>query len=209
MNDRKLLIAGTAAAAVLLVGGWLWLGRGAPEGADQFAACRSSVIAGGSDILGGDFRLIDETGAEVTSADIITKPSLLYFGYSFCPNICPFDNSRNAEALDLLDAEGVDAQALFVTIDPGRDTPEVMGHYTDNMHEKMIGLTGSDEQIAAAAKNWRVAYSVEDDGTEDYSVSHTTITYLVLPEHGTVEFFSRSVTPEQMAEQVACFARAS
>ncbi|WBU56379.1 SCO family protein [Paracoccus sediminicola] len=210
MNDKRLLLLGTSSAAALLVGGWLWMSQtGAGANGDVFANCRTSAVAGGSDAIGGSFELTSETGARVTDKDIITKPSLMYFGFSFCPDICPLDNSRNSEALDLLDDRGINAQALFVTVDPGRDTPEVMDRYTDNMHENMIGLTGSEEDIAAAAKAWRVAYEVQDDGTEDYSVGHTTMTYLVLPEYGTVEFFNRDVTPEEMADTVACFANAT
>ncbi|MDO5642305.1 MAG: SCO family protein, partial [Paracoccus sp. (in: a-proteobacteria)] len=171
MNDKTLLMIGTAATLLLLAGGALWMSRGQPgqqvaEGGDPFAQCRTSVVAGGTSALGGPFELVSETGAQVTDADVFTRPSLVYFGYSYCPDICPFDNSRNAEALDLLDEQGIDAQAVFITVDPGRDTPEVMAHYTDNMHEKMLGLTGTPDQIAVAAKAWRVGYQVQDDGTE-------------------------------------------
>ncbi|HMQ40376.1 MAG TPA: SCO family protein [Paracoccus sp. (in: a-proteobacteria)] len=211
MNDKKLLMIGTAVAAVLLVGGAVWMSRGdeTATGSDQFASCRTSVVAGGSSALGGPFELTDETGARVTDAQVFTKPTLVYFGYSYCPDICPFDNSRNAEALDLLDADGIDAQAVFVSVDPGRDSPEVLAHFTENLHEKMLGLTGSPEEIAGVAKAYRVGYQVQDDGSDDYPVSHTTMTYLVLPEHGTVEFFNRDVTAEDMAAQTACFAKAS
>ncbi len=208
MNDKKLLIIGTVATVAVLVAGSVWMSRGSDQAADPFANCRTSVVAGGSSALGGAFELTDETGARVTDKQVFTKPTLVYFGYSFCSDICPFDNSRNAEALDLLDEQGVDAQAVFISVDPKRDTPEIMAHYTENLHEKMIGLTGSPEDIAAAAKAYRVGYQVQDDGSDDYPVSHTTMTYLVLPDHGTVEFFNRDVTPEDMAAQTACFAKA-
>lgn len=207
MNDKGIIAIGSVAAAGLLLGGWLWMENRGSD--DPFAPCRTSVVAGGTEQLGGSFELTDETGARVTEDDIFTKPTLLYFGYAYCPDVCPLDNSRNAEALDLLAEQGVDAQAAFVTVDPKRDTPEVMADYTFNMHENMIGLTGSAEDIDAAAKQWRVAYQVQDDGTEDYLVAHTTMTYLVMPEAGTVEFFNRDVTPDRMAEQVACFANAA
>ncbi|MDO5603790.1 MAG: SCO family protein [Paracoccus sp. (in: a-proteobacteria)] len=206
MNDKKILIAGGIAAIAVLAGGWLWLGSG---GSDPFAPCRTSVVAGGSATLGGPFELTSETGERVTDTQVFTKPSLVYFGYTYCPDVCPLDNARNAEALDLLAERGIDAQTVFITVDPKRDTPEWMAAYTENMHENMLGLTGSDEDIAAAARQWRVSYQVQDDGTDLYLVSHTTITYLVLPGHGTVEFYGRNVTPEQMADNVACFADAA
>ncbi|WBU63809.1 SCO family protein [Paracoccus aerodenitrificans] len=217
MTDKKLLIVGALASVLLLVLGWLWLGRAdnaatqtaLGDGQDAFSQCREGVIAGGAGSIGGPFEMTDENGNRVTDADIITKPTLIYFGFSFCPDVCPLDNSRNAEALDLLEEDGIDAQAVFVTVDPKRDTPEVMNDYTANMHEKMIGLTGSEEDIAAMAKTWRVAYIVNDDGSDDYTVSHTTQTYLSLPEAGFVEFFNRDISAEEMAERVGCFVNAS
>ncbi|MBA4490983.1 SCO family protein [Paracoccus sp. S1E-3] len=208
MNDKRILIIGTAAAAALLIGGALWLNRGNGD-ADQFAQCRAGVIAGGAGALGGAFELTDETGKRVTDAQVFTKPSLLYFGYTFCPDVCPLDSARNAEALDLLDEQGIDAQAVFISVDPKRDTPEVVAEFTDNLHEKMIGLTGTPEEIAAVNKLWKNYYKVNDDGTDYYLVDHATNTYLVMPGAGTVEFFRRDLTPEQLAERVACFANAA
>jgi len=208
MNDKRLLIIGSVAAAALLAGGALWLNRG-NGGGDQFAQCRTGVVAGGAGALGGSFQLTDETGARVTDAQVFTKPSLLYFGYTFCPDVCPMDSSRNAEALDLLDEQGIDAQAVFITVDPKRDTPQVVADFTDNLHEKMIGLTGTPEELDAASKLWKNYYKVNDDGSEYYLVDHATNTYLVLPEQGTVEFFRRDLTPEQLSERVSCFVNAS
>ena len=208
MNDKRILIIGTAAAAVLLIGGALWLNRG-NGGDDQFAQCRAGVVAGGAGALGGKFELTDETGARVTEAQVFTKPTLLYFGYTFCPDVCPLDSARNAEALDLLDEQGIDAQAVFITVDPKRDTPEVVAEFTNNLHEKMIGLTGTPEEIDAVSKLWKNYYKVNDDGSDYYMVDHATNTYLVMPGHGTVEFFRRDLTPELLAERVACFADAS
>ena len=201
--------AGIAVAAVAaLVGGSAWyvLQR---QSADPYAQCRQSAIAGGPGAIGGPFTLVDHTGRMVTDKDVITKPSLIYFGYTFCPDVCPLDNTRNAEALDLLDEQGIDAQAVFITVDPKRDTPEVVDEFTNNLHEKMIGLTGTPEEIDAVSKLWKNYYKVNDDGSDYYMVDHATNTYLVMPGHGTVEFFRRDLTPELLAERVSCFAEAS
>lgn len=208
MNDRRILIVGLAVAVVLLLGGAFLLTRGGAD-SDRFAQCRASVVAGGAGALGGPFELTSETGARVTDAQVFTKPSLLYFGYTFCPDVCPLDSARNAEAIDLLAERGIDAQPVFITVDPKRDTPEVVAEFTDNLHEDMLGLTGTVEEIDAVSKQWKNYYKVNDDGSDYYLVDHMTNTYLVLPEHGTVEFFHRDLTPEDLAQRVACFVNAS
>jgi len=140
----------------------------------------------------------------VTDVDVVTKPSLLYFGYTFCPDVCPLDVARNAEAIDLLDENGIDVQPVFISIDPNRDTPEVVGDFAANMHPKMIGLTGSNEQVAAASKAFKTYYQKQDGDPDYYLVNHSTLTYLVLPGEGFVQFFSRELRPDQMSEQIAC-----
>ena len=175
---------------------------------DQFAQCRGGQIAGGAGQIGGSFTLVDGSGATVTEKDVIDKPALIYFGYTFCPDVCPVDSARNAAAADILKQRGDAVKPVMITVDPERDTPEVMKEYAEYMHPDMQGLTGSEEQIRAAAKAYRVFYqkqAVEDGDEEFYLMDHTTLSYLTLPEHGFVEFFRRELTPEQVADRVACF----
>ena len=176
--------------------------------ADIFADCRTSVVMGGQPSVGGPFELVDHHGRNVTDKDVITKPTLIYFGYTFCPDVCPTDNARNAEAVDILADKGVDVTPVFITIDPARDTPEVMAEFVEYMHPKMIGLTGSEEQIKAVSTAYRTYYRKAGEG-EDYLMDHSVSTYLVLPGHGFVEHFGRSVSPDEMADTVACFAERS
>jgi protein SCO1/2 len=176
-------------------------------GEDEFASCRSSAVAGGD--IGGPFELVSETGETVTDADVITTPTLVYFGYTFCPDVCPLDSARNAEALDLLAARGIDAGALFISIDPERDTPEVLAEYTEAMHPKMIGLTGSPQQVKAASQVYKTYYQKQPGDPDYYLMDHSTFTYLMLPEKGFVEFFRRDTTPEQIADTLACYAEVS
>ncbi|MEP3347133.1 MAG: SCO family protein [Litoreibacter sp.] len=204
---NKIYSATALGLVVAMLGGtaaYVLLNRGAE---DEFASCSSSAIAGGD--IGGPFELVSETGATVTDTDVITDPTLVYFGYTFCPDVCPLDTARNASALDILADMGVDAGALFISIDPERDTPEVVGEYTDVMHPKMLGLTGSAEQVKAASQAYKTYYKKQPGDPDYYLVDHSTFTYLVLPEKGFVEFFRRDSTPEQMAETVACYAGAS
>jgi len=174
------------------------------DGDDKYAQCKNSAVAGG-DNLGGPFELVNAEGQTVTDADVITEPSLLYFGYTFCPDVCPLDVARNASAVDVLAERGMSVTPVFISIDPARDTPEVVGDFADNMHPKMIGLTGSPEQVKAASEAYRTYYKAHDAEDEFYLVDHSTFSYLVMPGEGFVDFFRRDVTPEQMADKIGCF----
>ncbi|MDJ0825187.1 MAG: SCO family protein [Rhodobacter sp.] len=201
-------IAAGAAIAALLAGTW-WVTLARPTD-DAFAACRTSVIAGGAGAIGGPFTLVNGAGQSVTEAQVFTKPSLVYFGYTFCPDVCPLDNARNADAIDALTERGYDVQPVFISIDPERDTPEVVGEFAGYMHEKMIGLTGSIEQVTAASKAYKTYFRKQDSDDPDYYlVDHSTFTYLVLPQTGFVEFFKRGDTVEDIAERTACFVDAA
>lgn len=194
-----------AAIVVALALGAMWLVTGRDAGADRFAQCRSTQVAGGAAQIGGPFELVDAKGRTVTDKDVITGPSLLYFGYTFCPDVCPLDTSRNAEAVDILEQRGQMVTPVFISIDPGRDTPEVVGDFAFNLHERMVGLTGSPEQVKAASKAYKTYYKAHDAEDEYYLVDHSTFSYLVLPEHGFVEFFKRDLAPEDMADRIGCF----
>ena len=189
------------AAAVLVGGSWLATRDANP---DQFAQCRASAVAGGT-AIGGPFELVNAKGETVTDKDVITEPTMVYFGYTFCPDVCPLDVSRNAEATDFLAEGGQSMTPLFISIDPNRDTPEVVGDFAFNMHEKMVGLTGSPEQVKAASQAYRTYYKAHPADDEYYLVDHSTFSYLVLPEHGFVEFFRREIGAEDMAKTVGCF----
>jgi protein SCO1/2 len=200
------LYAGVAAVTVaaFLGGSAFWVLSNRAD--DAFAECRQGQIAGGD--IGGPFTLLDPTGKSVTDKDVITKPTLVYFGYTFCPDVCPFDMARNVEAVDLLDARGFDVTPVFISIDPERDTPDAMGDYAYNMHPKLIALTGSEDQVKAASLAYKTYYKRQPSEDEFYLVDHSTFTYLMLPDQGFVDFFRRELTSEQMAESVACFLKA-
>lgn len=172
---------------------------------DPFAQCRSASVAGGAGAIGGPFTLTDEDGKTVTDKEVLAKPSLVYFGYSFCPDVCPLDNARNAEAVDLLAAKGYDVTPVFITIDPARDTPEVLKDFTENLSPKMIGLTGTDAQIKAASLAYKTYFKKQETGDQYYLMDHSTFTYLMLPKTGFADFFGRDDTAEQMADRTACF----
>ncbi|MBJ6372001.1 SCO family protein [Sedimentitalea arenosa] len=199
------LYALVAAAVLVALGGGLWLATSLTTPEDQFAQCRASQVAGGTSQIGGPFELVNADGETVTDKDVLTEPALIYFGYTFCPDVCPLDTARNAEVVDLLDARGKRITPVFISIDPQRDTPKVVGDFAANLHERMIGLTGSPEQVKAASQAYKTYYKAQPADDEYYLVDHSTFSYLVLPEHGFVEFFRRDTPPEEMADQIACF----
>lgn len=198
--------AGLAVAAVVAVvggsAGWVWVN----SASDPYARCSSGTVGGGA--IGGPFTLLDKTGATVTDADVIREPSLVYFGYTFCPDVCPLDNARNAEAVDILEERGLMVTPVFISIDPERDTPEVVGDFAANLHPRMIGLTGTPEQVKAASQAYKTYFKKQDAEDEFYLVDHSTFTYLVLPGKGFVDFIKRDETADAVAERVACFLEA-
>lgn len=200
------LYAGVAAAAVAAFLGFSTWYVVANRADDKFAECRQGQIAGGD--IGGPFTLVNTSGQTVTEKDVLQKPSLVYFGYTFCPDVCPLDMQRNVEAVDILEERGLDVTPVFISIDPERDTPEVLADYASNMHPKLVALTGSAEQVKAAAKAYKTVYNKRETGDEYYMMDHMTFTYLMLPGEGFVDFFRREITSDQMAESVACFVEA-
>ncbi len=198
--NRTIAIVAVAIAAVFLLGTvWMISFRGDD---DPFAQCRSSAVAGD---LGGPFELVNAEGQTVTDKDVITEPALIYFGYTFCPDVCPLDVDRNASAVEILEGRGQSVTPVFITIDPARDTPEVVGDFAEVMHPRMIGLTGSPEQIKTASLAYKTYYKAHPAVDDEYLVDHSTFSYLVLPEIGFVDYFRREVTPDQMADKIGCF----
>ena len=207
-KERHIMLRYTAAAAatacVALIAG-VWYSSLGPVSADRFASCRTASIAGGTSQIGGPFTLVNASGQTVTSEQVLTQPSLIYFGYTFCPDICPLDTLRNVEAVDVLESRNQMVTPVFISIDPQRDTPEVIGEFAENMHERMIGLTGSLEQVKAASNAYKTYFKTHTADDEYYLVDHSTFSYLVLPEHGFVEFFRRDLSAEAVADRVGCF----
>ncbi len=201
------LYAGVAAVAVAALLGWTGYTIVAAKGDDPFADCRGGAVGGGD--IGGPFTLVDPSGATVTDKQVLAKPALIYFGYTFCPDVCPLDNARNADAVDLLAARGLEVTPVFITIDPSRDTPEVMGEYAQAMHPRMVALTGTEDQVKAASMAYKTYYKKQDAEDEYYLMDHSTFTYLMLPTVGFVDFFGREVTASQMADRVGCFLKAT
>ncbi len=197
MRNAVMALAGLAFVA--LAAAAIFLALKEPDGPLSPAA----VNIAGADI-GGPFALTDHTGARISSAKLIDGPVLIYFGYTFCPDICPVDVTVMASAVDLLAEQGFDVTPVFITIDPARDTPEALAYYAEAMHPRMIALTGTGEEVKAAAAAYKVFYQQVDleDSAADYLMSHSTFTYFVTPD-GLKGLFRNSFPPEEMAGEVA------
>ena len=204
MTLTKIYAVSAAAAIMLLISASLLFGIIGRKSPDD---CAGGEVAGGS--VGGPFELVDGDGRTVTDKDVITQPSLIYFGYTFCPDVCPFDLARNAAAVDILSAQGISVKPVFISVDPQRDTPEVVAEYAEAHHPELIGLTGSPEQLKAAADAYRVYFKAQDSDDGFYLVDHTTFTYLMFPETGFADYFRRGDSAEAMAERTACFVAAA
>ncbi len=195
---KAVIFGTTTLAAAAALGLYVWQSSdGVPH------PCGDTAVAGSA--IGGPFELVSETGKTVTDTDLITKPTLVYFGYTFCPDVCPLDSARNAQAAYMLAEQGLDLGTVFITVDPQRDTVEVVRDYTDNFHEDMIGLTGTPEQVKQASQAYKTYYRAHDDDPDYYLVDHSTQTYLMFPETGLATFFRTDTPPERVAAVSACF----
>ena len=179
-----LAVAGLVIAVLLIgAGGFLWFsGNTGPT-------------------VGGPFTLVNGNGQTVTEQAFRGKYMLVYFGYTFCPDVCPTTLNAVADALDKLGPKADRLQPIFITVDPKRDTPAVMKQYTAAFTPKLIGLTGTPEQIAKVAKEYRVYYAEHrtGPGPDDYSMDHSSVLYLMDPKGG----FVAPVRADESADELA------
>lgn len=153
--------------------------------------------------VGGPFALEATDGRVATDKDFAGKAMLIYFGFTFCPDACPTALARMAAALDILGADGEGVQPLLVTLDPERDTAQVMRDYVALFHPRLIGLRGTPEQTAAVAKAYRVYFEkTAPDANGDYLVNHTDAIFLMGPDGRYLTLFGPDVDPQAMAEAI-------
>jgi protein SCO1/2 len=162
----------------------------------------SKVSGTGEALVGGPFQLTDHTGKAVTDQDFLGQNLLIYFGFTYCPDVCPTELAKIAAAVDLL-PEDANVTPVFITIDPERDGVEEVKAYAEAFHPKMVGLTGTLEQIRAVAKAYRVYYAkaTGSDAT-DYLMDHSSIIYFMGKDGKYIAHFTINTTPEEMAERI-------
>jgi len=164
------------------------------------------IKTSGKALIGGSFELVNHDGKKVTDKDFHGKYMLIYFGYTFCPDVCPTELQVMTGALEKLGDAAKNIQPVFVSVDPERDSPQVMKDYVANFYPGMIGLTGSPEQISNVAKRYRVYYSkVTEKGAEpdEYSMDHSSIVYLMGRDGSFVKHFAYGTDSDKLAKGIA------
>ncbi|MCX8100192.1 MAG: SCO family protein [Geminicoccaceae bacterium] len=162
-------------------------------------------VAGVGEVqIGGPLDLVHHSGRRFAEAELAGKYRLVYFGYTYCPDMCPLGLLTMSEALDRLPPDIAQLiQPIFVSVDPERDTPPVLAAYVGSFHPRLIGLTGTVEEIEAVKRAWRVyARKSEESRGADYLVDHSTFTYLMGPDGRYLAHFGHGTSPEQMADRL-------
>jgi protein SCO1/2 len=178
---------GLVLAALLLgVGGFMWFSGGTGNNGLS---------------IGGPFTLQDGSGTTITDQDFHGRYMLVYFGYTFCPDVCPTTLTAVADAMDKLGPEASRIRTVFITVDPKRDTPAVVGKYAAAFGPNIVGLTGTPEAIAKVAREYRVYYAEHrtGPGPNDYAMDHSSVLYLMDPKGG----FVAPVRADQSGDQIA------
>ena len=194
--SRKYIALGTVLLAVC-IGGYK---------AYKLTKSQGNIIrTSGKALIGGPFEMIDHNGKTVTDKDFKGKYMLVYFGYTFCPDVCPTELQVMTGALEQLGDKAKNIQPVFVSVDPKRDVPDVMKEYVSNFYPGMIGLTGSDAQVAKMAKLYRVyfAKAAEKGDVENYAMDHSSIMYLMSPNGDFVKHFPYGTDAEKLAKNIA------
>ena len=163
------------------------------------------AIQSGKALIGGPFTLTNQKGERVSEATFRGKYMLVSFGYTSCPDICPAELQLMSNAMDLLGAKADRVTPIFITVDPERDTVAPMASYVENFHPRMVGLTGSPEEVKQAASAYRVYYAKADGAStaSGYLMDHSTFIYLMDPEGAYVTHFPYGITREKLAAGIA------
>ncbi len=201
MRMRRYSLIAIAAAAVAVAAVAAWHLTPMPGGGEE-ASTQAPVK------IGGPFEMTAHTGESVTERSFDGKFRLIFFGYTFCPDVCPTTLNSVALTLDALGDNAAAVQALFITVDPARDTPEVLAEYTAAFHPDILGLSGSPEQTTAIAKSYKAYFARVEDGDNDpeaYLMDHTVFIYLMGRDGEFLSLFSYPADPQDMATKIAAF----
>lgn len=190
MSRRSLILIAACLVGLVLLGAIAWT-TGAFEDRGQPS-------------VGGPFELVDQNGAPADEAILKGKWSAVFFGFTYCPDVCPTTMQAMALAQDRLGPKAKDFQVVFITVDPARDTPAQLKTYLSNegFPKGIIGLTGSAEQVDAAAKAYRAYYAKNGEGP-DYLMDHFSGAYLMDPKGRFDRILPHGISPEELARQIS------
>lgn len=156
----------------------------------------------GKVLIGGPFTLTGTDGKQVTDRDFRGKLMLVFFGYTHCPDVCPTELQNMSEALDKLGPDASQVAPIFVSVDPARDTPQTLSAYVGNFGHRIIALTGSPDQVASAAKAYRVYFRKAEGGPDDYTVDHSAFVYLMDREGNYLTHFLFNAPADTVASTI-------
>jgi len=193
-------------AVVLIGGGSAFIysrDKPAEDSRRAEAARLMNDLMSGKKQVGGPFTLTDQHGNKRSLADFRGKLVLLYFGYTFCPDVCPTDLAAMAQAIRTLDAEGNALQPIFVTLDPERDTREILRNYVAAFHPRFVALSGSEEEVRRVATAYKIYFEkVRPPGSSVYLIDHMAFVFLLDRDGRYVAFFPPGTSAERIAVMV-------
>ena len=199
MNTRNILLAVAFAVTIAVLGTTTWLltvGSGSQRDVLEGAKGVIKTPPG----VGGPMELVSSAGETVTEKAFEGKYALIFFGYSFCPDVCPTGLQNIASALDRLGNKSEKVVPIFISVDPDRDTPSQLSEYVKLFHPSMVGLSGTEAQIKTVTKRFRVYYALRKDlDPKDYLVDHSAFVYLMDPGWKLRAVFSHSASPDEIA----------
>ncbi len=197
MDRRVVLLPYLALAALVLVGALWRLGDIAGQHSVE------TVVTGEQPRIGGPFALIDQDGATRTDQDFRGKYLLVFFGYTYCPDVCPTTLAVMKAALEMMGSRAERIVPIFITVDPKRDTPEKLKNYLSSFGPRFVGLTGDDKAIASVAKEYRVYYQIRPaEHGADYTVDHSGVVYLMDATGRFIANYALDNSPDMMAQDI-------
>lgn len=168
----------------------------------EFLQSKQSQSNSGTAAIGGAFTLTDHHGKTVTEKDFAGKYMLVFFGFTFCPDVCPTTLSFVSQLLDEIGEPAKQITPLFITIDPARDTAEMMASYVENFHPSIVGLTGTDEQIAAVTKAYKVYYAKAGNDKKNYTMDHSAYIYFMDTDGNFLTHFTHDADIKTIANKL-------
>jgi len=202
MNKQRILIVALAVILGLAVSALLYV-----VGKNTEARPDGMLHAVTDDEFGGPINLVNQFGEKVTDEDFEGKYKLMFFGFTYCPAICPTELSKITYVLKDLGDAAKDIQPIYITVDPERDTPEKMKSYVSLFHPSLVGLTGSPQQIKDTLKAFKVyaAKAEQNDGLSEYTMDHSTFTYLIAPDGRLLHIFKLADTAPYMTQTISAW----